>query len=300
MRCQCSGGWKLYWRDKFLFIRQRPDEPHDKRLFRLQRNQLHDKCERRCEWLNYSIRRSEHSIREQVRRSQIAVNTGYNITNVLVDGSSVGTPNSYTFNNVQTNHTISAWFGGSGTTGFGAWWNNMTIAFFGYNKPETLTNFPVLVVLSTNISSFSYSQFASTNGYDLRFSADGLTELNYEIEQWNPSGNSYVWVQVPQLASSSYIWAYWNNPGAASGPAAYTINGAVWPTNAFAAVWHMNQPNAKDSTANTNNGTANNSVGSAPGVIGNGAKYGRFWPCQHSQFKQSVVRHESGDLFRVG
>ena len=176
----------------------------------------------------------------------IAVNTGYNITNVLVDGSSVGTPNSYTFNNVQTNHTVSAWFGGSGTTGFTAWANSMTVTFSGYNQSETLTNFPVLVVLGASIPGFSYSQFGSTNGYDLRFSAsDGVTELNYEIDQWNPSGNSYVWVQVPQLTSSSYIWAYWNNPGAASGPAAYTINGATWPTNAFAGVWHMGQSNAR-------------------------------------------------------
>jgi len=200
----------------------------------------------------------------------IAVNTGYNITSVLVDGSSVGATNSYTFNNVQTNHTISAWFGGSGPVGFAPWTNSMTITFSGYNKPETLTNFPVLVVLNSTIPGFSYSQFASTNGYDLRFSADGSTALNYEIEQWNPGGNSYVWVQVPQLAAGSYTWAYWGNPGAASGPAAYTLNGAVWPTNSFAAVWHMGQSGAIDSTVNGNNGTANGSVSGAPGVIGGG------------------------------
>ena len=38
-------------------------------------------------------------------------NTGYIVTNVFVDGSSVGALNSYTFNNVVTNHTISAYFG---------------------------------------------------------------------------------------------------------------------------------------------------------------------------------------------
>jgi hypothetical protein len=202
----------------------------------------------------------------------IAVNTGYNITNVLVDGSSVGATNSYTFTNVQTNHTISAWFGGSGPTDFSAWANSMTITFSGYNKPETLTNFPVLVVLNSGIPGFSYSQFASTNGYDLRFSADGSTPLNYEIEQWNPGGNSYVWVQVPQLSGSTSISAYWNNPGAAAGPAAYTINGAVWPTNAFAGVWHMGQGGAMDSTANANNGAAAGSISNVPGVAGTAQK----------------------------
>ena len=199
----------------------------------------------------------------------IAVNTGYAISSVTVDGSSVGATNSYTFNNVTANHTINVLFSGSGPTGFSAWTNRMTVSFSGYNRSETLTNFPVLVVLSTNIPGFSYSQFASTNGYDLRFSAsDGVTELNYEIEQWNPGGSSYVWVQAPQLSIGSYIWTYWGNAGAASGPASHAINGAAWPTNAFASVWHMGQTNALDSTANGNNGIALGSVTNAAGMIG--------------------------------
>ena len=41
-------------------------------------------------------------------------NSGYVVTNVVVDGSSIGASNSYTFHNVQTNHTISAYFGYGG------------------------------------------------------------------------------------------------------------------------------------------------------------------------------------------
>lgn len=40
----------------------------------------------------------------------IAANTGYHIANVLVDGASVGTVSTYTFNNVSANHTIAASF----------------------------------------------------------------------------------------------------------------------------------------------------------------------------------------------
>jgi PKD repeat protein len=40
----------------------------------------------------------------------ITNNTGYHITNVLVDGSSVGAVPTYTFNNVVTDHTIAASF----------------------------------------------------------------------------------------------------------------------------------------------------------------------------------------------
>ena len=41
----------------------------------------------------------------------IAGNSGYIVTNVVVDGSSVGATNSYTFINVTAGHTINAFFG---------------------------------------------------------------------------------------------------------------------------------------------------------------------------------------------
>ena len=236
----------------------------------------------------------------------IAGNTGYIITNVFVDGSSAGAPNSYTFYNVVTNHTISAFFGGSGTVGFNAWTNRMMISFSGYSRPETLTNFPALVILSTNISGFSYNQFASTNGYDLCFSpSDGSTNLNYEIEKWSTNGNSCVWVQVPQLSSSGYIWAYWGNTSVASSPAVYATNGAIWPTNAFVAVWHMAQSNTLDSTANGNNGTASTAYGGSSishcdrHYWGCPACFG-WGHCQFHQFHKSELYHHCRDLFRVG
>ena len=40
----------------------------------------------------------------------ITPNTGYNVSNVLVDGASVGAVTTYTFSNVSANHTISATF----------------------------------------------------------------------------------------------------------------------------------------------------------------------------------------------
>ena len=44
------------------------------------------------------------------RTFSISANTGYTITDVLVDGLSVGAVNTYTFSNVTANHTISATF----------------------------------------------------------------------------------------------------------------------------------------------------------------------------------------------
>ena len=174
-------------------------------------------------------------------------------------GSSLGT---------ISNAVLTIVYNDGGPAAFQSWTNRMKIKFGGYNRPETLTNFPALVVLNTSLAGFSYGQFASPNGNDLRFSTpDGSTNLNYEMDQWNTNGNSCVWVQVPQLLGGSYIWAYWGNPAVASAPPVYTTNGAVWPTNKYAAVWHMAQSNALDSTANRNNGIAMGSITNAPGEI---------------------------------
>ena len=39
---------------------------------------------------------------------KIIPNTGYHVADVLVDGGSVGAVTSYTFDNIQSNHTITA------------------------------------------------------------------------------------------------------------------------------------------------------------------------------------------------
>lgn len=141
---------------------------------------------------------------------------------------------------------------------FNSWTHKMKITFCGYNHPggaETLTNFPALAVLSTNIAEFRYTDFNSaSNGADLRFAASNTTtELNYEIEKWDTNGSSYVWVQVPEIMdTNSYIFAYWGH--SASSPA-YTTNGATWESD-YKAVWHMKESNALDSTSNANNGTS--------------------------------------------
>jgi hypothetical protein len=145
---------------------------------------------------------------------------------------------------------------------------SMKITFGGYtNRSEVLYNFPVLVVFSNNVggsSSFNYSNFVSSSGYDLRFGTNSKPPtigLNYEIESWNPNGASYVWVQVPTIPAngSGAIWANWGDP-ANSAQLPCTTNGAVWNSD-YRAVWHLQQTGTgsagdyKDSTINANNST---------------------------------------------
>ncbi len=134
---------------------------------------------------------------------------------------------------------------------FSAWTNMLPFRFAGYNPPggaTPLTNFPALVVLSTNLPGFRYSDFDNTYA-DLRFSdSTTVNELNYQVEKWDTNGSSYVWVQVPRLTdSNTQICAFWGKSGQTI--PAYTTNGATW-SNGYVAVWHMSETNAQDSTSN--------------------------------------------------
>jgi len=152
--------------------------------------------------------------------------------------------------------------------------SSVKLTFAGYNRPETLTNFPILVSLSTNLPGFSYRQFASPSGGDLRFAdASGVRSIPSEIDEWNTNGVSSIWVSVPQLSGpGDCIWAYWGNPVATNPPVTST-NGAVW-TSAFYAVYHLKESGFPylDSTQEhpALSGVAPSSI---PGQIGRGCAF---------------------------
>ena len=151
------------------------------------------------------------------------------------------------------------------------WRYRMQITFDGYDRDETLVDFPALVVLNTNCENFAYSQFNPGIPADLRFANSNLTALLYhEVEEWNTNGDSTVWVRVPELrGTNTHIWAYWGNPAASNAPA-YTTNGATWDSH-YRGVWHANGTVA-DSTAHGNDATADSSV-SAEGVVAGGKRF---------------------------
>jgi len=97
---------------------------------------------------------------------------------------------------------------GAATAGqFDAWQNSSKITI-NYREYEELQNVTVLVTLGSHIPGFSYSQFSSSNGYDLRFEDEFTNSLPYEIDTWNPAGTSYVWVRIPSLRGNANTNAY--------------------------------------------------------------------------------------------
>ena len=127
-----------------------------------------------------------------------------------------------------------------------------------YENGDGVADFPVLVRLSSAIPGFDYNDFTSADGRDLVFVSESQTVLPHEIDTWNTSGESLVWVRVPSIAKGDRFYAYYGNAGVASVPPPAEFKNAVW--SGYAGVWHMGErfkssdaadaKTAYDSTAN--------------------------------------------------
>ena len=142
----------------------------------------------------------------------------------------------------------------------------------GYTGTEVLTNFPVLVRLSTAIDGFKYSDFYA-DGSDLSLMDIGFVDaetngIPYEIDTWNPSGESLVWVNLPRMTNGTEF-AMWYR----SSKTGKALNsGNVWAD--YTGVWHLNESGTggtpvKDSSTNALDGAARGVAASvASGRIG--------------------------------
>ena len=125
----------------------------------------------------------------------------------------------------------------------------MNLTLSGYTGSSTLSDFPVLVSLSSSITGFSYNGMLDPDGDgvrtggDLRFFASSGQELAYEIADWNTSGTSHIWVKVPSLSgTNTVITAAWGKTGTNTTPD-YASNDPVW-SNGYEGVWHLDNINS--------------------------------------------------------
>jgi hypothetical protein len=118
-----------------------------------------------------------------------------------------------------------------------------------------LTEFPLLVVLTPARIRYSAA------GADLRFSDATGMPLYYEIESWDPTGTSAVWVRVPAIAdhATTTLWMYYDNPDVIDAQ----LPAAVWDAS-YVGVWHL--VDAHDSTGR--NASVNTGATPTPGRIG--------------------------------
>ncbi len=229
----------------------------------------------------------------------VGVNTNFNPTAFSLTVSNLIPQTNYFFRFYAANANTNAWAPASSSfstetvnpPNFGS---SMKIVLSGYNRSETLSNFPILINLGTNLPGFSYQQFASPSGNDLRFTdASGALLIPHEIDEWNTNGTSTVWVNLPSLsAGSNFIWAYWGNP-AAMNPPAYTTNGDAWPN--FDIVWHLKE-NTFPYADSTQQYPALSGVApaQATGIIGHGEKFNGS-----STFLDAGVVNNLGNAFTL-
>ena len=122
---------------------------------------------------------------------------------------------------------------------------------------RTITDFPLPVRLSpTLIEGFDYGDFLQSGNDMIIVDGDG-NELEYEIETWNPDGESLVWVGTKTLSAGSTYTVYYGFGSYASRNAK-----AVW-SNGFKGVYHLNEADAAGTAVNSAVGTANASPASA-------------------------------------
>lgn len=121
---------------------------------------------------------------------------------------------------------------------------------------------PVPVRISTAlIPDFDYDETA--NGTNFEITDENGSVLPYEIDVWNPSGESLLWVKVPDCRDGLVLSIVYGRTNA--NMTAYSQY--VW--TGYAGVWHMNEVLARDSTSGHYDGqTATGVTLRAQGRIG--------------------------------
>ncbi len=144
------------------------------------------------------------------------------------------------------------------TVTYTGWWDTdwarrRKLTFDNSAQGEDLVDFPVLVRLSSARIDYGMTQ---GSGEDIRFVDGDRAVLKHEVEEWDESGDSWMWVKIPQIEASSntdFIWMYYGNASASDGQDAQN----VWDVN-HVGVWHLNEGGTGtrfDSTSYGNNGT---------------------------------------------
>ncbi len=132
---------------------------------------------------------------------------------------------------------------------------------------EITTGIPALVRLSeSTVKGFFYSDFSLVNGEDMMFADETGNILPHEVDTWDATGESLVWVKLPSTSKDAKIAMYYGN-GAISSQEPVD----VWTD--YVGVWHFSA--ASDPVEQHSQGTYANST-AVGGIDGHVAKYAKM------------------------
>jgi len=154
-------------------------------------------------------------------------------------------------------------------TAYFEYWTEFTIKARS-GATETLSNFKVPIRISPErMPGFSYER-EGQEGKGLLFAdADGNL-LTYEIDTWNPNGESAVWLKLATLPPQGMkVKMYWDLRSGRESPLEYSPDD-VW--SEYIGVWHMSETEdgattVKDSTGNKD-GTSHGKSVVSEGIVG--------------------------------
>lgn len=116
----------------------------------------------------------------------------------------------------------------------GAFTKRIAFTTSGYDGDSALANFPVLVKLPGTIQGFDYADFGGTQ--NLVFKDSEGSVIPHEVDTWDTSGTSLVWVRVPSVTKTTVFHMYYcGSDNTANTPA------AVWTAANYVGVWHMDE-----------------------------------------------------------
>ena len=127
------------------------------------------------------------------------------------------------------------------------------IAFTVNYTNENEISVPVLVRLSKDSPRGFDPRHCAEGGRDLFFADANGDEIPCEIDTWDPSGDSLVWVRVPSVRRGTTFTMFYRGTPSSGGTAS-----EVWSD--YTGVWHLNDLGADDPTTWQSRGIYPNST----------------------------------------
>lgn len=115
---------------------------------------------------------------------------------------------------------------------------------------QTLTDYVMLVRLSEeSYHGFSYERCGDGEGLSFMYDPGGANEtpLAYDVDTWDPTGTSLIWVKIPKLIEGKTIRMYWHVKEGMESPGSNVAE--VWSN--YSGVWHFNEEATATDAAKT-------------------------------------------------
>ncbi len=132
---------------------------------------------------------------------------------------------------------------------------------------DSLADFPVLVRLSSEtIQNFDPTEFR-VSGRDLFFTDEDGDALSFELDTFNASGETLVWVKIPSLSADSKFFCYYGGPE-------NFMNDPTDVWTGYLGVWHFNASGDAAPNATANGGLDASAASAASALSGADTPFG--------------------------